>query len=106
MVGGEASCRPEVKSRGWIHLHQECLVLLLPLLGELQLQEHEISRASVNQHGKARHGVTPGDVVEVGVEEPATVPAASTEENQTQEDQDCCDDLHGKGQNYQVVLEP
>jgi len=106
MVGGETTVGPEVQPSCGVHLHQEGLVLLLSVLGFRHLDEHEVGGGPVHQHREARHGVAPGDVVVVGVEQPAPVPAARPEDDEAEEKQQRGDDLHAEGEEDQVVLEP
>merc|ERR1712156_1161113 len=60
----------------------------------------------MDEHGKAGHGVAPGDIVVVGVEQPASVPTAGAKEEQDEEQQDGGDALHDEGDQHQVELEP
>ena len=107
VVGGEAtSMAAKVEASGGIHLHQQGLVPLLAVLGKLHLKGHEIGSAAMDEHGKAGHGVAPGDIVVVGIEQPAPVPAAGAEEEQDEEQEDGGDALHDEGDQHQVELEP
>ena len=107
MVGGEATRVPaEVKAGSGVHLHQQRLVRLLPVFRKRHLEGHQVGGAAMDEHGKAGHSVAPGDVVVVGVEEPAPVPAAGAKEDQDEKEEDGGDALHDEGDQHQVELEP
>ena len=107
VVGGETTRVPaEVEASSRVHLHQQRLVRLLPVFRELHLEGHEVGSPAVDEHGKASHSVAPGDVVVVGVEQPAPVPAAGAKEDQDEKEEDGSDALHDEGDQHQVELEP
>ncbi len=71
---------------GRVHLHDERLVALLLLPGAPVLPQHE---QGCQDKGQARgHGEheAPGQVVEVGVQQPVAVPAAEAEDGHGQEE--------------------
>ena len=71
-----------------VHLHDQSLVLLFPLLGVHGVLAHEGRGEDVDEAGEAGERIAPGQVVEVGIEKPVSLPAATAEDDDGEKQQE------------------